>query len=224
VVLITCPECQKQVSSLATTCPNCGVAISRAAPSPLSAPPSGPSGPEQTVWTGTPSAALLVGHMIPAILGFVILPVLAYLAYSSLMNSQHSPGLRSFVGANRAVIGYALVLVVALAFLPSLFRLAATIARVKSIRYTLSNQRLIIEKGFFSKTLEEIDMRYVDETQFSQGFLEGLLGIGEIRVVSSDKLAPNFVLLGIKDPRSVRELIRAHSYQASQKQFFTRST
>jgi hypothetical protein len=51
-----------------------------------------------------------------------------------------------------------------------------------------------------------------------------LLGIGELLVVSSDKLAPRIVLAGVHDPRGIRELIRTHAYQASQRQVFMRST
>ena len=95
---------------------------------------------------------------------------------------------------------------------------------MKNLRYTLTTQRLLIERGVLTKSLEEVDLRYVDETQFFQPFLERLLGIGEIRVVSSDKLAPNLVLHGVADPRGVREKIRAQAYAVSQRQFFTRST
>jgi hypothetical protein len=98
------------------------------------------------------------------------------------------------------------------------------VARVKSTHYRLTNQRLLIESGLLSKSVDEIDLRYVDDLEFRQSLLDRLLGIGQVFVVSSDKLAPKLTIQGIKDPRGLREKIRAHAYQVSQRQFFTRST
>jgi uncharacterized membrane protein YdbT with pleckstrin-like domain len=112
----------------------------------------------------------------------------------------------------------------ALALLPTLVGVVRAIVHVRSLKYTLTNQRLLVEKGIFSRALEEVDLRYVDETQFSQDFMERLLGIGSVRVASSDAINPRLVLVGLRDPRGVREALRAAAYKVSQRQFFTRST
>jgi len=83
---------------------------------------------------------------------------------------------------------------------------------------------LIIETGIVSKSVEDIDLRTIDDTNFQQRFLERLLGIGNVTIVSSDKVAPTYVLRGIADPRGIREMIRTHVYQVSQRQLFTRAT
>jgi hypothetical protein len=92
------------------------------------------------------------------------------------------------------------------------------------MHYRVTTQRIIIESGLFSKSLEEIDMRSVDDIEFRQSFLERIFGIGEIAVVSTDKVAPRRTLHGIRDPRNTRELIRGAAYHVSQRQLFTRST
>jgi hypothetical protein len=51
-----------------------------------------------------------------------------------------------------------------------------------------------------------------------------MLGIGQVTLISSDKSSPVYTLQNIKDPRGVRELIRSHAYQVSQRQLFTRAT
>ena len=94
----------------------------------------------------------------------------------------------------------------------------------RSIVYTITNQRVMIEQGVLSKSLSEIDLRYIDETEFFQHFSERILGIGSVTLFSSDKAFPTTTLRGIKDPRAVRELIRSHAYQVSQRQLFTRAT
>ena len=97
-------------------------------------------------------------------------------------------------------------------------------AVLRSTRYTITNQRLLIESGLFSKRVDEIDMRLIDDSHFHQGFIHRMLGIGNVTVMSSDKNTPVFTLRGVRDPRSVREVIRAHAFAASQRQVFTRPT
>jgi len=132
--------------------------------------------------------------------------------------------LGSFVGAHADEFRLGTVAVLALALLPAVFALVMAAARNRSTRYRVTNQRIIIESGLFSKSLEEIDMRSVDDIEFRQSFLERIFGIGEIWVVSTDKVAPRRALHGIRDPRNTRELIRAAAYHVSQRQLFTRST
>jgi uncharacterized membrane protein YdbT with pleckstrin-like domain len=96
--------------------------------------------------------------------------------------------------------------------------------RLQSTLYAVSNQRVLIEQGILSKSLSEIDLRSIDDTQFFQSVTERLLGIGNVTLVSSDKALPVSVLRGIHNPRNVRETIRAAAYQVSQRQLFTRAT
>jgi hypothetical protein len=67
-------------------------------------------------------------------------------------------------------------------------------------------------------------MRMIDDIEFHQSFLERLFGIGEVFIVSTDKVAPKFCLHGIHDPLKTRELIRTNAYQVTQRQLFTRTT
>ena len=97
-------------------------------------------------------------------------------------------------------------------------------ARIRSTLYTVSNQRVIIESGIVEKKVEDIDLRTIDDTNFRQRIVERMLGIGNVTIVSSDKMAPMFVLRGIPDPRGLRELIRGRAYEVSQRQLFTRAT
>jgi uncharacterized membrane protein YdbT with pleckstrin-like domain len=112
----------------------------------------------------------------------------------------------------------------AIIFLWQIVNVFVALARIRTTLYTITTQRVIIETGLTSKSVEDIDLRYVDDTQFRQGFIQRLLGIGNVTIVSSDKLAPTYILRGVPDPRRLRELIRANAYQVSQRQLFTRAT
>ena len=103
-------------------------------------------------------------------------------------------------------------------------RFFVALARLRSTLYTITNQRVMIERGLLTKALSEIDLRYIDDTQFFQSVTDRLLGIGNVTIISSDKSTPTYVLAGVRDPRNLREMIRSNSYQVSQRQIFTRST
>jgi uncharacterized membrane protein YdbT with pleckstrin-like domain len=170
--------------------------------------------------------ALVYGKALRIILRLIALTVVAYLIVEVALPAlaQTSTDVRSLIDTNASTIAWATVLLVIIAMLPAVFALFSTIARLKNTHYKVTNQRILVERGVLSKSLEEIDMRVVDDTEFRQSFLERLFGIGEVRIVSTDKVAPKIVLDGIHDPRNTRELIRATAYQASQRQLFTRST
>lgn len=104
-----------------------------------------------------------------------------------------------------------------IAFLFALMRLQSTL-------YTVTNQRILFEQGILSKSLSEIDLRSLDDTQFFQSFTDRILGIGNVTLVSSDKALPVTMLRGVHDPRNLREIIRSRAYQVSQRQVFTRAT
>ena len=182
--------------------------------------PPAPSVPatEERLWRGTPSWALLFGKILRAALAAVVLPLILYLGYDWL--SAYSPAIQEkhdMIFRVGWLITLAVVIVLGAEVLIAL-------ARIKSTLYTVTNQRVIIETGIVSKSVEDIDLRTVDDTNFQQRFLERLLGIGNVTIVSSDKVAPTYVLRGIADPRGIREMIRTHVYQVSQRQLFTRAT
>jgi uncharacterized membrane protein YdbT with pleckstrin-like domain len=183
-------------------------------------------GPEQTLWEGRPSIALLYGKILLLFIRLVIVVLIGYLLVTMGLPAVASitPDVRSFAEQNTTIIELVIVVLGAVVLLPSIFALLGDAARIRNTSYKVTNQRIIIESGVLSRSLEEIDMRSVDDIEFRQKLLERLFGIGEVFVVSTDKVAPRFVLHGIQDPRKTRELIRAAAYQVSQRQLFTRST
>jgi membrane protein YdbS with pleckstrin-like domain len=222
MALINCPECGKQVSSLAASCPHCGVALAGIGRAPgaagLRAPPAAPSLTEETLWESSPSLLVLLGEMVGVVLVVGVVVLLAVFLFPALRdvarNSWLDPGKAQLV----------LALVLAAYLLVRGIRIALRAARLRTTRYRLTNQRLVVESGLVSRTLAEVDLRSVEDLVFRQGPLERLLGIGRVGVVSSDRNAPRLQLLGVKDPKGTRELIRTQAYAATQRQLFTRST
>ena len=169
--------------------------------------PQAPSGKEETLWHGTPSWLLLLGKIIRAILVAIVLPLIYYFGHDFL--------------APYAKIVWA---VIAIAILWQIVEVFVAFVRIKTTIYKITTQRVVLERGITTKVVEDIDLRYIDDTQFNQSLIQRMLGIGSVTIISSDKVAPTYVLRGIPDPRGIRELIRANAYQVSQRQLFTRAT
>jgi PH (Pleckstrin Homology) domain-containing protein len=208
MALTTCPDCGHEVSTAAPACPHCGRPNGPVVAAPQ--PQAHAAAAEETLWHGSPSWLLLIGKIIWLVIVAVALPVALHYANAQFALDDQTIRVMRWIIA--AIIVWRIV-VVAIAY-----------ARIRSIMYTVTNQRVIIETGLVEKKVEDIDLRYVDETNFRQRVVERLLGIGSVTIVSSDKVAPQYMLRGIRDPRGLRELIRARAYEVSQRQLFTRST
>ena len=191
--------------------PHCGRPSSPAgyaAPAVAAAPIA-----EETLWRGSPSARVLVGRLIAIILTAIVIPLAAGFLASQTNDLEMSGRITKF--------GW---LIAAIAVFWQIVTFLIVMIRLQSTSYTITNQRVMIERGMLSKSLNEIDLRYIDDTQFFQSFTGRLLGIGNVTLISSDKAFPTTVLQGIAKPRDIREMIRARAYQVSQRQLFTRAT
>lgn len=80
-------------------------------------------------------------------------------------------------------------------------------------RYTLTNERLIIESGILKKERDEIELFRVKDSSVRAGLFQRFVGYGNIAVVSTD-LTGDFVLENIPDAISKREQIRDFAKKA----------
>ena len=206
--LTTCPDCGHEVSTAAPACPHCGRPNGPVVAAPQAQAHSAAA--EETLWHASPSWLLLLGKLIWLAIVAIALPLLLHYANAQLKLDDQTIRVVRWIIA--AIIVWRIVSV------------AIAYARIRSTLYTVTSQRVIIETGLAEKKVEDIDLRYVDETHFGQRIVERMLGIGSVTIVSSDKVAPQYMLRGIRDPRGLRELIRARAYEVSQRQLFTRST
>lgn len=210
--VITCPDCGHDVSTMAMACPNCGrpsAPVAYAAPVAAAAPAMA----EETLWRGSPSWRVLLGKVILIILTAILIPVAANFLAGQTNDLEMSGRITTY--------GW---LIMAIAVFWQVVTFLIVMVRLQSTIYTITNQRVMIERGMLSKSLNEIDLRYIDDTQFFQSVADRLLGVGNVTLISSDKAFPTTVLQGITRPREIREMIRARAYQVSQRQLFTRAT
>lgn len=74
--------------------------------------------------------------------------------------------------------------------------------------YAVTTQRLTLETGVFKRQLEEIELYRIKDTQLTRTFIQRMLKLGTITVISSDESMPRLVIPWIKDPARVRQLLR----------------
>lgn len=77
-----------------------------------------------------------------------------------------------------------------------------------STKYTLSSQRIQIQKGIFSKKRSTIELYWVDDFDVEHPFSMRLMGFGQLIIRSSDRETPNITLKGIKHIDDIYEMLR----------------
>lgn len=237
----------------AATCPHCGHPLAppggRTGAPPAAAAPAidaatlaaAPPFTEKVLWQGTPSLRTLAVDGIQAALVTAVTIVATVLAYRPILDAcaHFSERSAEFVSAYGPGFRLAAVLFVVTVVGSRLGRLGWRALVLRHHAYRVSNQRLTVETGVLSKTLQEIDLRTIEDIGLAQTFIERLLGIGCIDIVSaSDGRGPlarapfgpaglarsRLRMVGIASPMAVREVIRGAAYQATRGQLFTRST
>ena len=76
-----------------------------------------------------------------------------------------------------------------------------------SVKYRLTNQRLFHEAGILRRVTDRIEIIDVDDVTVEQGIVERMLGVGTIRVTSSDRTSPELHMPGIDHVKEVADTI-----------------
>lgn len=185
-----------------------------------------PAGPEQVLWEGVPSLKAMIVEIGLTTAYAIVLPIAAVLVFGPVLDVLAGLGKDAavFVATYRSTFKTLLILFIVLVVGLRAAKLAWRGVLLRSHRYRVSNQRILLESGVFSRRIDEVDMRTVEDIEFRQSFFQRLLGIGDIAVIAADKQLGRFRLFGLENPRDLRELIRSSAYQATRGQLFTRST
>jgi membrane protein YdbS with pleckstrin-like domain len=98
------------------------------------------------------------------------------------------------------------LILLVLMILPWLYHFVILCYRRMSVRYLLTTQRFIHERGILRRVTDRIEVLDMDDITFEQGLLERLMGVGTIRIVSSDRSNPELALPGIDNVKQVATL------------------
>ena len=73
--------------------------------------------------------------------------------------------------------------------------------------YSLSEDRLFRDTGFFKRNYEEVLLYRVRDISLSRSLGQMIFGVGTITIISSDKSSAKLEIENVKAPREVKELI-----------------
>ena len=188
-----CPQCGVQVGDTAKFCHQCGAKLggATAADGDGGATPGNRfqaaaaratrEVPEVEVWKGSYSPKAMVGLWLLAIVVSVIGVI---------------------VGALRTgYLGYILGGIA----LYWLWLGGLLVWRRWDVSYRLTNQRFFHKKGVLSRVIERIEVIDMDDVTCLQGPIERLMGIGTIKITSSDRTHPEIWLHGIENVQAVSQ-------------------
>jgi membrane protein YdbS with pleckstrin-like domain len=144
---------------------------------------------EQELWRGHPSQ--LLNYDVYAFWA-VILIVTLIVDYLIVLND-------SFFWSAAIFGGVALI---------ALINIAIAYYHLRTIEYVVTNQRVRIISGIFSKEIQEIELFRVKDTSANQSFFLRLFGLGTITILSGDKSIPRLVLSGVPQAIELREKLR----------------
>ena len=137
---------------------------------------------EETVWEGSYSPKAMVGHFV---LGGIVVILLAILLFKWLP------------------FGKALLWWVILAAIIEAVLSGWLLIRKLSVRYELTTQRLIHQKGLLSRVTDRIELIDIDDVTYRQGPVQRILGVGTIVITSSDRTHPTLEMPGIEPVREI---------------------
>lgn len=200
---IECPECHATLPDDAAFCSKCGKNLSTgggAASGGMNGSQNEPGdvlrraadrmkegdSAENELWSGGYSGKSMIGSWVAAGL-FTLLAII--------------------VGVAFAFTGILLIGAIVAVFALWGWLAAILFYRRWSVTYTLTNQRFVHERGILSRRIDRIETIDIDDVSIRQGFIERLLNVGTIEIVSTDRTDPALSLLGIDDVKRVAGLI-----------------
>ena len=193
-----CPGCAQEAPANAQFCPHCGVRLdakivaaqgtattATAKPGGATAPGEGTIYSEEELWTGRYSPKAMIGTWI--------------------MTGLISAGLIVFaaVTAHRSAWFIAIGAIALMELLATLVLLK----RMYSIRYRLTTQRFVQDKGIIARQTDRIDIIDINDIRVEQGPIERMLGIGTMIVMANDRTDPDLKMPGIENVDHVADLM-----------------
>jgi uncharacterized membrane protein YdbT with pleckstrin-like domain len=79
--------------------------------------------------------------------------------------------------------------------------------RKLTCKYHLTTQRFIHESGLLKRVTDRIEVIDIDDVSFEQQVIERVVGVGTIKILSSDRSHPVLVMRGIEKVKEVASLI-----------------
>lgn len=80
--------------------------------------------------------------------------------------------------------------------------------KTKTIAYKITNYRIDLERGLVARRIDTMELWHVEDLSMRQGFLERILGVGTVTVISHDDTTPKLDLRGLPNPRPLFDTLK----------------
>ncbi len=81
--------------------------------------------------------------------------------------------------------------------------------RARGVRYRITTQRIIVERGLLSKRMDQIDLYRINDYTVDRPFLQRVVGTGNLKLETMDKTSRELSLNGLPtDVMSLYESLR----------------
>lgn len=191
---MNCPACQAEMPNDALFCAKCGQRLqdsTTGVPTPadkLRQRGASPDEPETNLWQGGFSPKAMIGYWL---LAAVI--TIAGITAAAIFGQNTDGAAWLLVG----LLSVALWLGLILYYLYLRYGMS----------YELTSQRLIHRIGIFSQTMNRIEVIDIDDVSTHQTFIERMLGVGTIRILSTDTSHPLLSIRGIDEVKRIANMI-----------------
>jgi membrane protein YdbS with pleckstrin-like domain len=89
--------------------------------------------------------------------------------------------------------------------------------------YRLTTQRIFIERGILSRTIDQSELIRIDDVRIRKTLLNRMTGVGSVELFSTDTSDRHTTIWGVEKPDELADSIRDHMQRLRQRSLFVES-